>query len=224
MSGYQDAEINAGRFLNGGALLALIGRLACTVVLLAAGFAGLAFLFDAQSSGPNKLQVNDSVQLYMADRAVEMLRIGLCTGLLVEVLIYLVMRLGIPWRRVIWILPLAASLFGAVVAWRVLSLEELEIVPKIVMLMVGGGVVLFLAVSMHATLWQASFGVAPDVTDFPYVWYLFLVMMMSGFFGGFRGWTDTSPMIREVLDYRRSKWGNERPIETGKPAEETWIQ
>ena len=224
MTGYHDAEINAGRFLSGGALLALVGRLLCTVVLMAAGFAGLAFLFDAQAGGPNRLQVNDSVQLYMADRALMMLRVGLCTGLLVEVLIYLVMRLGASWRRVIWTLPLVASLFGAVVAWRVLSLEELEIIPKIVMLMVGGGVVLFLAVSMHATLWQASLGVAPEVTDFPYIWYLFLVMMMSAFFGGFRGWTDSSPMIREVLEYRQSHWGKERLIEPGTPAPETWIQ
>jgi len=224
MSAYQDAEINAARFLSRGALLGLIGRLGCTVLLLAAGFAGLAFLLDAQSTGPSKLQVNESVQLFMADRALTMIRVGLCTGLLVEVLIYLFARIATPWRRLIWVLPFFASLFGALVAWRVLSLDELEIIPKVVMLMVGGGVVLFLAVSMHATLWQASFGVAPDVTDFPYVWYLFLVMLMSAFFGGFRGWTDSTPMMREVLDYRRTHWGEQRPVESGKPATETWIQ
>ena len=61
----QEVEIHASQFLAKGALLSLFGRLACTVVLLAGGFAGLAFLVDAQSTGPSKLQVNDTVQLYM---------------------------------------------------------------------------------------------------------------------------------------------------------------
>lgn len=217
-------EVRASQFLAKGALLSLAGRVFCTVMLLAAGFAGLAFLADAQSTGPSRLQVNDTVQGYMAEVAARMLRIGLCIGLLCEVLIYLLARLSVPWRRLIWTAPFVASLLGGLVAWRMLSLDEVDIVPKVVMLMIGGGIVLFLAVSMHATLWQASFGVAPDVTDFPYIWYLALVMLMSAFFGGFRGWTDSSPVMREVLDYRKKQWGEERPVESGTPASEIWVQ
>jgi hypothetical protein len=224
MSGVPNGEIQLRQFLRGSALTALIGRLVISIALIVAGFAGLSFLLDAQSTGPGRLQVNESVQGFVASRALVTARIGLSISLMVEVLLYVLTRTTASWSRLIWIVPLFWSFAGAALAWEVLWLDELDIVPKVVMLMVGGAVVLFLTVSMQATLWQAAFGVAPEVTDFPYVWYLLLVMMMSAFFGGFKGWTDASPMVREVIEYRRRNWAGEREIDVGRPVPERWIQ
>jgi len=221
---YAPPEPDVRRLLRPSALPGFVGRLCTTIALLAAGFAGLGFLYDAQSTGLGKLQVNESVTNFIIELALVAARLGFCIALMVEATLYLFLRSGASWRTILWAAPLGWSAVGAWLVWMALRLEELDVVPKIVMLMVGGGVVLYLTVSMQATLWQASFGVAPEVNDFPFVWYLTLVMMMSAFFGGFRGWTDVSPMVKRVIEYRDKNWARERPADLGRPALEGWIQ
>jgi ABC-type sugar transport system permease subunit len=221
-----DAEptLNLARLVRGWAFLGLVGRVFSTVVFICCGFAGLAFLFAAEAVGPGKLQVNDSVPQFVLRIAVEMVRIAACVGLMLELILLLLVQSKVDWRRLIFFVPLIWGLVGAGVAWRILFLDELDVTPKIVMLMMGAGVVFFLTTSMHATLWQASFDVAPEVSDFPYAWYLVLIMLMAAFFGGFRGWTDVSPIVRRVLDYKDQKWKHQPLPDNARPVQEPWIQ
>jgi len=215
---------NLRRLLEFWPFVGFVGRTVCTIFLLTAGVAGLAFLFDAQATGPSRIQVNDSVRQYVLGVATKFMRVAAGVAILVELCLPMIVQVGATWRRTLLLLPLLWAIVGAGAVAYLFALEDVEIVQKRLMLMVGGGVVFFLAVSMHATLWQASFDVAPDVTDFPYPWYLVLVMLMAGFFGAFRGWTDVSPIVRGVLDYRKQAWGPERQVNPGKPAEDDWIR
>ena len=215
-------EPSLTRLLGVRPFIGFAARVLCTTFLLSAGIAGLAFLFDAQAVGPGRLQVNEMVRGYILGVAQSFLRTAVISALLVETTLPILSRIG--WRRVLFLLPLVFAGLGAYVVYDVFILKDLEIVQKSVMIRVGGGVVFFLAVSMHATLWQASFDVAPEVTDFPYPWYLVLVMLMAGFFGAFRGWTDVNPVVKRVLDYRERAWSGDRPINPGQPTEEEWTR
>lgn len=216
-------ELGLRRLFGPRALVSALLRIGCTVFLLTAGFAGLAFLFDAQSTGPGRLQVNDAVRSYMLGVSASFLPIAIGIAIVVELTLPTILELRVPWRRTLLFVPLLWAIIGVAAAQHIFILEDVEIVPKSLMLKLGGGIVFYLAVSMHATLWQAAFDVAPEVTDFPIAWYLALVMMMSAFFGGFRGWTDVSPVVKGVLDYRNREWKKDKPPADGRPTNEAWI-
>jgi hypothetical protein len=92
------------------------------------------------------------------------------------------------------------------------------------MLAAAGALVFFLVVSLQSTMWHMTALPSEESHDFPRAWYAILVLIAACFFGGHRGWTDISPVVKRLYDYRAEHWGpNSPPHAPSRESEDTWI-
>jgi hypothetical protein len=198
-------------------------RIAVNAALLSVGFGGLAILNDAERGSKNTLLVGDGAWAYAVHCWAVSLQPVFCLGVLVELLVPLARRFHWSWNAILLGQPAFWCAVGAWMVWRIFALDDVMYPPKAIMVATGGGLLFYLGTSLHISLWQSMTESESKVHDFPFPWYLILVMLIAGFFGGHRGWTDISPVIQDVITYRDNTWkkSNKTPTEQ-RTTSEPW--
>ena len=178
---------------------------------------------DAERGPKRDIQVNDGTRLYAWEVAKACL-LPLAASPCWSVGAAAVVILTASPVTLQWMMPLTWGAIGGLLAYRIFGLGDDPYGPKTVMLVAGGGIVVFLGVSLHLTLWQIMAPLPIAMAhDFPITWYVILVLVLATFFGGQRGWTDISPMVKRVLEYRKQHWQDQQPPIHPQPVPEQWI-
>ncbi|QDU64522.1 hypothetical protein Pan216_54120 [Planctomycetes bacterium Pan216] len=140
-----------------------------------------------------------------------------------EVLIAILLRDGWKWMSCKWLVPMTAAVISAGLAWYLF--EQPFVGPKQTMLVAGGGLVGFLSAALQVVFRDSLDEEEDRHQDFPFAWYLALVVLSATFFGAMRGWVRGNPkyeiMLNRQADIQRKDAGDS-PL-NGQPVESPWV-